>query len=445
MDNIKISAILLMSGIRKNLKECIDSLLKQTLKEFEIIAVNDHLKQTELELLLKYGDIDNRIKIINRQEEDKTLLKKFGLDAASGDYVFFIDTNDTLDKNTFEKLYKNIKSNKSDVVFSDIAFFKNNKEIEDTTGVALSPCFETDTNFLKFTFTYKELRPLVLNRFIATWNKLYKTSFLRKHSKYLFAKKNMNEDSPFQLQLLLRSKKLSFCPEKLYNYRVIASDVQNNDSENLTERLALVDKVKDFLRSQKQIEDYTSEFLKYVYNDFAFLCASEPDSLETLFYDKMKSEFKRIMKVPENLDSADPCTLDLYKYILSSKNGLDSEVVEKLESMMTEIEDSKLTISKHEHALKRNEVALKAQRAILEERRQELEEQNMVISQQGRIIYRRTEAMKKIKDSLAYKIAKSITKTANIPAKLVKKIFGKGKKAIESPKRLKEFPEPEQA
>ena len=443
MDNIKISAVLLMSGIRRNLKECIDSLLRQTLKEFEIIVINDRLEQSNLELILRYGDIDNRIKIINRQEEDTLLAKKFGLEAASGDYLFFIDINDTLKNDAFEKLYKNIRTNKSDIAFSDIAFLENNKEIKKTTGVALSPCFETNTNFLNFTFTYKELRPLVLNRFIATWNKLYKTSFLRKHSKYLFSKQNLREDSPFQLQLILRSKKLSFCSEKLYNHRVIeaSSNIENNIAENLTERLALVDKVKEFFRSQKQIEDYTSEFLKYVYNDFAFLCATEPNSLESRFYDKMKCEFKRIMKVPKNLASAEPCTLDLYNYILSSKNSIDSEIIEKLESLHNELENSKSTISKHEYALKRNEVALKAQRAILEERRQELEEQNLIIAQQGRLIYRRTEAMKKIKNSLAYKIAKSITKTANMPAKLIKKLFGKMKKPAKAPTILKELPE----
>ncbi len=448
MDNIKISAVILMSGTEKYLIDCIDSILNQTLKEFEIIAVNDGLDDNCLELLQRCGDNDKRIKIINRTGEGGKFTKKFGLDATNGDYLLFINSEDMLEKDAFEKLYENAVKNDSDIVVSGITFLDNIKnEIIQDGGVDQSVCFNPDTDFLNFTFTHKDIRPLMINRFIASWNKLYRTSFLRKYNNFLYNKQDLYEDSPFQLQLMLRAHKMSFSPHKSYINRIMeksAEAPENADNSSHIEIVALVERVKQFLKQQKQVEDYTTEFLEYIYNDFAFLCGSQSDSLEASFYNKMKQEFGQILNVSQSMEEQEPFKLNLYQYILSSKNSLDTYLAERLESLMTELNDSQVIVSKHEHSIKKQEVALKAQKAILADKKQEIEEQNELIAEQGKIIYRRTAAIKKIKNSLSYKIAKSITKTVMIPNKMIKKFkkqcenirksFTKQRTLIESPK-----------
>ena len=106
----KISVIVPVYNVEKYLSECLDSIINQTLKDIEVICVNDGSTDSSLSILQDYASKDDRIKIIDKKNEGLGYTRKVGLDNAIGDYILFCDSDDKyISDDVFEKLYNEIK------------------------------------------------------------------------------------------------------------------------------------------------------------------------------------------------------------------------------------------------------------------------------------------------------------------------------------------------
>ena len=93
MNNPKISVIIPVYNVEKYLSECLDSVISQTLKDIEIICVNDGSTDNSLQILKEYASKDTRIKIIDKENEGQGYARKVGLDVANGEYILFCDSD----------------------------------------------------------------------------------------------------------------------------------------------------------------------------------------------------------------------------------------------------------------------------------------------------------------------------------------------------------------
>ena len=117
MNNPKISVIIPVYNTETYLLECLDSIVNQTLKDIEIICVNDGSTDNSLSILKEYASKDNRIKIIDKENEGQGYSRKVGLDNSTGKYILFCDSDDYYSELTaFEELYNYIEKVEVDVV-----------------------------------------------------------------------------------------------------------------------------------------------------------------------------------------------------------------------------------------------------------------------------------------------------------------------------------------
>ena len=105
----KISIIVPVYNTEKYLSKCLNSLIKQTYKDIEIIVVNDGSKDKSLEIAKKFAKQDNRIKVFNKENGGLSSARNFGIEKASGEYIGFVDSDDYIKENMFEILYNMIK------------------------------------------------------------------------------------------------------------------------------------------------------------------------------------------------------------------------------------------------------------------------------------------------------------------------------------------------
>lgn len=105
----KISIIVPVYNTEKYLSKCLNSLIKQTYKDIEIIVVNDGSKDKSLEIAKKIAKQDNRIKVFNKENGGLSSARNFGIEKASGEYIGFVDSDDYIKENMFEILYNMIK------------------------------------------------------------------------------------------------------------------------------------------------------------------------------------------------------------------------------------------------------------------------------------------------------------------------------------------------
>ena len=260
--DLKVSVIIPVHNVETYLQECLDSVINQTLREIEIICINDGSTDNSLDILVENEKKDSRIHIINQNNFGIGISRNNGLSLAKGEFIYFLDSDDFLEVNALEMLYNNAKSNNSDCVI-----YKFNRYDQFSKSKSLSMSFNFDNifdnvDFNNFTFDFHDVKRYVMNDSFAPWTKLYKKEFLDSYDDFYFLKDVMYEDVPFHVQVMLRAK-LSFCPMYLYNYRISNDDSETNrifDDNHVLDIFKIIDTVEDFIRSNNFYDEFKTEF-----------------------------------------------------------------------------------------------------------------------------------------------------------------------------------------
>lgn len=125
--NPKVSVIVPVYNTEKYLSKCLASLIQQTLKEIEIIIVNDGSTDNSLSVILEFQKIDARIKVINQENKLQGAARNNGMMIAAGEYIGFVDSDDWVDLNYYEKLYNAAKKYNSDIALATNVRIGNGK------------------------------------------------------------------------------------------------------------------------------------------------------------------------------------------------------------------------------------------------------------------------------------------------------------------------------
>ena len=159
----KVSVIVPVYNVEKYLKRCLDSLLGQTLEDIEIICVNDGSKDNSLEILKRYAEKDERIVVIDQQNRGMSYSRNKGLEVATGEYIGFVDSDDYIENNYYEKLYSVASSYDADIACASII-----RENERKKKVLLK--YENERVYED---TKEKLEIAQVPEFCFVWNKIY--------------------------------------------------------------------------------------------------------------------------------------------------------------------------------------------------------------------------------------------------------------------------------
>ena len=113
----KVSVIIPIYNVQNFLIDCLDSIVKQSLKEIEIICVNDGSTDDSLSLLLNYSKIDNRIMIIDQRNRGLSEARNTGIKFSNGEFIYFLDSDDLLRLNALYELYEYSKKYNLDIIY----------------------------------------------------------------------------------------------------------------------------------------------------------------------------------------------------------------------------------------------------------------------------------------------------------------------------------------
>lgn len=220
----KVSIIVPVYNVEKFLDRCLKSIVNQTLKEIEIICVNDGSTDNSLQILENFAKQDNRITILNQKNSGQSTARNRGIDKASGIYLGFVDSDDWVDLNYFEKLYTSAEKYNCDMAASGIIrLHKWNKKFH----LKFEEEKVTDNTDEKF-----ELCDVPELSYV--WNKIYKReSFIQK--KLQFEEGIFFEDVIMTPKILYYLGKLVTVPDTYYYY-------WRNPNSTVTKR---TDKVKN--------------------------------------------------------------------------------------------------------------------------------------------------------------------------------------------------------
>lgn len=314
----KVSIIIPIYNVENYLNDSLKSVVNQTMKEIEIILINDGSTDRSLEIIEKYREKDTRIKVIHQKNQGQSIARNQGINIANGEYVYFMDSDDIIDDNTVEICYK--KSFKEDLDFlifdSDVFFdslelereyenFKKNREknLEDKV--------DKGKYILKNLLENKKFSCSPCIHFI-------KTSYLKKNN-IKFYPKIIHEDELFAYELYLKSTRVNYIKEKFFKRRVRYNSTMTSHKteKNINGYLIVAKELKRILKIENDAEkiEIINIGIKNMLNNMIDIISFLEPELKIKYRKIVNNEFKDYFNLKIEIKLNYPNLFDIIKKI----------------------------------------------------------------------------------------------------------------------------------
>ncbi|MBR0270965.1 MAG: glycosyltransferase family 2 protein [Methanobrevibacter sp.] len=284
--DVKISVVLPVYNVADYLRKCLDSLVNQTFKDFEVICVNDGSTDLSLSILEGYAINDSRFKIITQDNKGLSGARNTGIKYVQGDYVLFVDSDDWLEENALEELYDHVKGFNSDITMFKFKYFN-----EDTKEFSESPYTNLEIipdSFTTSNFNYNDVLDILFKISHAPFNKLYKKSFLDGCS---FPEGLIYEDLYFFYTVFLNAKKTSVIRKVLYNYRIRDDSISTKGDEKSFDIFKVLMHVQNNLFEKGIYESVKQDFLMFIIVNLKFVYLRLNEEFKDRFIDLIKEKY----------------------------------------------------------------------------------------------------------------------------------------------------------
>lgn len=260
--DIKVSLIIPVYNVEDYIERCLTSVVKQTLKDIEIIIVNDGSSDKSMEIVNRFDVKYANIYIVNKVNGGLSSARNSGLKVASGKYIAFIDSDDYIDETMLEQMYNSAEVNGFEIVACNL------------TKVDLSDkILEVQKNTVNYNHTYAKhdvIGEYLLNNIPSyAWNKLYLKKLFDEY-KITYPEGRLYEDIGTTFELLFRAEKIGFIDKSLYFYVQRDGAITKVPSFKAgIDIILIIDGIKSILEANDMYNNYEEAFqnfaLKYLF------------------------------------------------------------------------------------------------------------------------------------------------------------------------------------
>ena len=244
------SIIIPVYNVEKYLRECLESVLCQTYEDWETICINDGSTDGSATILEEYAAKDSRFKVISQSNGGLSVARNSGLEAASGDYVLFLDSDDYLEKDALSVIAESL-SNEDLLCFSGRRFFDESGEYEKADDLP-KDSFETGWEYYS-----KHALDKRNFAFVCVVLRCYRRAYLLEN-RLRFKPGIYHEDNMFTPLACYYAKKVKIIPDVLYDYRVRGSSIMTTRSlKHKEDILTIANSLAAFFVPQARIEKTT--------------------------------------------------------------------------------------------------------------------------------------------------------------------------------------------
>lgn len=265
---IKVSVIIPVYNGEEYIQACLESVLNQTLEGVEIIVINDGSKDRTQKILAQYQQkYSDKIKVISKENEGQGKARNIGIDLAKGEFITFVDSDDTIDSNMLQKLYDKARTEESDLIICDYYEISSVKE-EKTENTKKQEKQNNKINkAIKKAIIQKSSDPKkdYIVSVAGPCNKIIKTEILKKNN-LRFLENAIYEDIAMVPLIALYTNKIAYVEEPLYNYYIRAGSTMRQTEFN--DKLLSIYTVLDTLERafvQTELIDQYREELEFIF------------------------------------------------------------------------------------------------------------------------------------------------------------------------------------
>lgn len=298
---MKVSIVLPVYNVEKYLVECIESAINQTLNDIEIVAVNDGSTDNSLQILKEYEKQYDFIKVVSQENKGVSSARNTGLKEATGEYVYFLDSDDYIELDSMEYCYNVASKNDLDVVTFDAKSFSD----KDYKGKMLIENYKRNNKLESKVMTGTEFYNYSKERRGYTtpvWLNFYRREFLTKN-KMEFYEGIIHEDELYIMKSYITAEKIMYIPKQFFNRRV-----RNNSI--MTTKYGYKNAFSMFITSKEAYKFYNDKYYDWdektrtnVFNNIRYFFSSS-----LMYCDRMDSDNDQKIKLrSEIIESINDC------------------------------------------------------------------------------------------------------------------------------------------
>ena len=283
-----VSVVIPVYNIAPHLRQCLDSVMNQTLRELEIICVDDGSTDDSPKILAQYAAQDSRVRVIAQKNAGPGAARNTGMAKATGKYLVFLDSDDWIEPSMLEKMVRSADETGAEIVICKSVEFDTdtgkNRPSEWMLKTELLPGLEFEPKDIAehiFQFTYGW-----------PWDKLYRTDFVRRES-LSYPRLPNSEDLVFVFQSLVLARKISVVNQVLVHHRVNRkSSVSNSRHRDPEVPYQALSQLKDALQQRVMFSQYKCSFLSWATEFMVWNVAQMGDKpTRKRYYKKLQKEW----------------------------------------------------------------------------------------------------------------------------------------------------------
>lgn len=294
-ENIQVSIIIPVCNVERYLRECLDSAINQTLKEIEIICVNDGSTDGSLEILEEYAHKDSRVKVIDKENSGYGHVMNLGMDMASGEFIGIIESDDYVEPNMFERLLEVAVENNLDFVKSDFYRFygDGDNRIKEYNKVAR---IDENYNVIFNPSSDHKVFQFLMN----TWSGLYRTSFLRDNNiRHNETPGASFQDNGFWFKCNVCGKRMEVINEAFYMNRRDNPDSSVYNPQKVYCGNIEYDYIYEYLQKNGILKDFIEVFVFKKFHTYKFTIDRIADEFKKEYIRNISIEFNEMKKKGE--------------------------------------------------------------------------------------------------------------------------------------------------
>ena len=239
----KISVIIPVYNVEKYLRQCLNSVVNQTMRDIQIICVNDGSMDNSRTILHEYGNRDARIKIIDKPNGGLSAARNAAYPYIQGKYTLFVDSDDWIEPDLCEKTYKESEATNAQITI----FFDHRKSRQ------------------KFRLSFSDDKTTIQEKsslldFPVIWNKLWRTDFLLGNNLY-FPEGLVFEDNLVNWKAVVLAERFSVVPEQFYHHRRTPGSITRKAGEHWLDLIPIYNKIGEYLVESGHYADYRDKFI----------------------------------------------------------------------------------------------------------------------------------------------------------------------------------------
>lgn len=285
----KISIIICAYNREEYLKRCLNSVKNQTLKNIEIICADDGSTDNTLDVFRKYANKDHRFKFFTQKNSGPGVARNKAIKMATGEYIMFLDSDDWIELNTCEELYKKVKLNDLDILlFLMKNYSEETGEYYEDSYYNLTPIPD---DFENKVFSHEDISNIIFSISISACQKIYKRSLVKKVH---FAEKLLFEDNPFFWGVMLQAKRMSLLKKHFYLRSRHTSSITSEYDNKYFDVIPISNKVISIFKELNLVNMYKYQLTNYKINYISQWYHMMEEKYKNTFWDLMHDDFQKL-------------------------------------------------------------------------------------------------------------------------------------------------------